>query len=453
MKILYIIPVVQHPTMRGALRHYHFLRHLAERHSITLLALTATEVTSDAEAEIASIVDELRIFNCADPAPLSGGRFGAGRRLRRELRLRRAIREMRETLLELTQDGSFDVVLFHGKMVSPVIIGFQGLPIVVDFCDATSLRLREQLRVAPPSELPARLLRYAVIRRIERKLLSLSDHLAFISARDREAMLGAGSEARIVANGIDLGYWTRTAPPATSNCIVFTGVMDYAPNEDAALYLIDTLVPLLRPSIPDLEVLIVGRDPTQRILEAGARTRGVTVTGFVEDIRPYIEKARLYVAPIRYASGLQNKILEALAMEIPVVTTPVVMEGLRVDGQALPPVLTGRAAVDLAASIIALLHNEIDRSRLARDGREYVSANFEWKRGAALLEQLCQDAAMGRGAGHSEVERRFPEGSTRQSESRKSANTWIRMTRHAVSKSGDAPGSFPSVACRHDLRS
>jgi glycosyltransferase involved in cell wall biosynthesis len=112
----------------------------------------------------------------------------------------------------------------------------------------------------------------------------------------------------------------------------------------------------------------------------------------VDDVRPYLEQACVYVAPIRYASGLQNKILEALAMEVPVVTTPIVVDGLRGGRGGEPPVRTAEAVDEVAASILTLLEDDGERRRLAADGRRFVEAEFDWSRGAGRLEAMCLTA-------------------------------------------------------------
>ena len=199
-----------------------------------------------------------------------------------------------------------------GKVVYPVIRGTGRIPTVVDFCDATSMRLREQLRHSGRLEAPVRLWRYLAARRLERELLRETPHVAFISERDRAAVLGPESTAAVIPNGIDLEYWTRRDAAVVGERIVFTGVMGYAPNADAALYLIERILPVIRARRPAVELFVVGRDPTPAVVEAALRTKGVTVTGWVDDVRPYLEQARVYVAPLRWASGLQNKILEAI---------------------------------------------------------------------------------------------------------------------------------------------
>lgn len=426
MKILYVLGTVQHPTiMRGALRHYHFLRELAGRHSITLLTMMEGEVPPKAMDELEALTERLiiiRIETSSTRAP--GSHTGTVHRLDRKVRLHRAVRAMGRAFREIRNGQAHDVLLFHGKRAYPAIAGSNGIPTVIDFCDATSLRHRERLRHSKLARVPWRLAGYASARRTERRLVRHTPHLAFISMRDRDVVMGGGSGARVLPNGIDLHYWTRrgdrvghgangangaidsngsdgatgraakggSALAENGESLVFTGVMDYAPNEDAAVELIQNILPEVRRARPGTKLVIAGRDPTAGLVDLAARVPDVVVTGFVEDLRPYLEAASVYVAPIRYASGLQNKILEALAMRVPVVTTPVVAEGLRINGAVEPPVRVARRAAPLAEAVLSLLEDPAQRRGMADAGRRYVEAHFNWARGAAALEEMCRQA-------------------------------------------------------------
>jgi glycosyltransferase involved in cell wall biosynthesis len=235
--------------------------------------------------------------------------------------------------------------------------------------------------------------RYRQVKQIEDKMIAKTPHIAFVSWRDREAVVGATEHGKVVPIGVDHSYWTRQTRDPRPNCLAFTGVMNYAPNEDAAIYLIERILPLLRRAIPNIELLIVGRDPTPALKERAQRHPEVTVTGFVDDVRTCLERAAVFVAPLRYGSGIQNKILEAMAMEVPVVTTSLAAAGLRVDGAGAPPVLVADGEKEFAERVIALLGEEDERQRLAGEGRRFVENHFIWSRSAAKLEEMCFAAA------------------------------------------------------------
>jgi glycosyltransferase involved in cell wall biosynthesis len=168
--------------------------------------------------------------------------------------------------------------------------------------------------------------------------------------------------------------------------------MSYPPNADAAMFLLETILPRVRRAFPDLEVLIVGRDPSPQLVKTAQHYGDVTVTGTVNDVRPYLERADVFVAALRFASGVQNKVLEAMAMQVPVVTTPVVAAGLLADGIE-PQLVIGETTEEIADGIIRLLANAEERARLSAEGRRFVEAHCSWSLCAEKLQKLCLAAA------------------------------------------------------------
>ncbi len=399
MKILYIIPAFQHPTMRGPTRCYHFIRELSKRHSISLLTLAKSEIKPEVMQEMAGYTANITTINAignGDYAQDPNGMFfpKLKRQLLVELQSRVAVEKMKSAFLSLVAQDSFDVVLFHGKSVFPVIQDWDKLPIVVDFCDATSMRVRQSMRYAHPLKRLLLALRYLQIRRIEKRLVNKSPHLAFISARDRDAILKHRNGAKIVPIGVDLDFWQRKTHAPQENCLIFTGVMSYKPNEDAALHLIQDILPLVQKALPDIQLLIVGREPSAALREKAKSHEGVTVTGYVDDVRTYLERATLFVVPLRYGSGIQNKVLEAMAMEVPVISSTIAAAGLRFDGQGDPPLYVADDAADFAGKIIDLLRQKEERARLACEGRKFVQEYFNWSHNAQVLERLCEEAIL-----------------------------------------------------------
>ena len=396
-RILYVTNGFPWPLTSGYLRHYHFIKALGERHAVTLLSLRGpTHPDADVDAlrplverivtepaargrrsVIIKVRDRLRILaSGGDPAAGRLGRAGAA----------------------LAAETPFDVVLMSGRRTMPVLAALPPMPIVADLCDAAANRIRGQMRDAGPLQLPALGLEYLELRRVESALLRRARHALFASPRDRAAVLAAAGEpamatpTSIIPNGVDLAFWERGSTSLGRDEIVLTGAMDYPPNVDAAVVLVERILPSVRAAIPTAHVSIVGRDPTPRV-RALAEQPGVTVTGFVDDVRPYLEAAAVFAAPLRHGAGIQNKVLEALAMDVPVVATPLAAAGLRTEEGAIPPIEV--ADVDaMADPLIARLRAAADAGAGA-DGtrRAYVRDHFDWVRNAARLEAILGEAA------------------------------------------------------------
>jgi len=389
MRILYLTNGFPYPLTSGYLRHYFLIRELAQSHSITLLSLTRADFVAEHTEAMSPFTERVLTFTAA-----ANGGSPARKALNRARRLAgrdQAVREMCAAVERITAERPFDVVLFSGRQTFPVMRSLHKLPVVVDLCDAASVRLLGTFRHAGPARKPMLLASYLQMRRVERRLMRGAEHLLFISCRDRDALVSSSDpHTTIIPNGIDVDYWKRSTAQRGGNTIVFTGGMDYPPNTDAAFCLIQEVLPLVRRTVPDAKLLLVGRDPPPRLIEAG-RQRGVTVTGFVDDVRPYLEQATVFAGPLRFGAGVQNKVLEAMAMEVPVVTSPIVAEGLRTEEGEEPPVQIARDRQQFAAQIAKRLTGHGDHSASHLEARRFVEQHYRWKRSGEKLEKVIDN--------------------------------------------------------------
>jgi len=228
------------------------------------------------------------------------------------------------------------------------------------------------------------------VARFERAAFGRVDGITAVTeAEAREISALAGSTAvRVVENGVDLVYYEAGDSPSDSQELVFTGSMDWRPNQDAVTYFIRDIFPLLRSKYPSLAVSFVGRNPPPEIM-ALDRISGVTVTGTVDDVRPYIRRAAVYIVPLRIGGGSRLKILEALAMRKAVVSTAIGAEGLKVaDGSNI---LLADDPDRFAEKIGLLLEDAELRARLGATGRDTVEKMYSWESLAAKLDQFISD--------------------------------------------------------------
>jgi glycosyltransferase involved in cell wall biosynthesis len=397
MRILYVTAGFPYPLTSGYLRHYHFVRELAGRgHAITLLSLVGSDFRPEHAEALAPFTEGVHTF-----ATASRSRSPARKAVRRLRALAAggadpAVRALGARAARLHAERPFGAVLFSGKRTAPALRSLRGaVPVVADLCDATVSRLRLAQARARPAKAALLALEIRRTRRFERAIIGEAASLVVASGRDLELVRsehGADLEAAVVPNGVDLGFWRRRdrALPAEPR-VVITGAMDYPPNADAALHLAEDVMPLVWRERPDAELLVVGRDPGARLLEAGRAAR-VTVTGYVDDVRPYLERAAVFAAPLRVAAGIQNKVLEALAMEVPVVASPLAAAGLEVEGVA-PPIRCAEQPDAFARELVAAL--QAARAGAAADAaaRRFVAERFAWDAGAERLERLLQAAA------------------------------------------------------------
>ena len=202
-------------------------------------------------------------------------------------------------------------------------------------------------------------------------------------------------KVEVVDNGVDLEYFlpAETGPGSAPPKVVFTGSMDWRPNQDAVRYFVEKILPALRVEIPEIQVLFVGRNPSADLLRMG-KTPGVTVTGTVDDVRPYISSAAVYIVPLRIGGGSRLKILEALAMAKPVVSTPVGAEGLEVvDNEHL---VLAESPSEWARALVRLFRTPDERARLGSAGRALVERRYSWPQMVGKLELFLESVMAAR---------------------------------------------------------
>jgi len=231
--------------------------------------------------------------------------------------------------------------------------------------------------------------------RAEQRYSQLADHVLTVSESDRTAFRNHVSAEKVTAipTGVDVEYFQPGAGPIEPDSIVFTGSMDWMPNEDGILFFAQEILPKIHQEIPAARLWVVGRRPTKPI-EALAGER-ISVTGTVDDIRPYVQRAGVYVVPLRSGSGTRIKIFEAMAMGKAVVSTTVGAEGLPVTHGR--DILIADDPAEFAASVVRLLRDPESARRLGSEARKLVESKYSWGAVADSFEPILQSLA-GRGA-------------------------------------------------------
>jgi sugar transferase (PEP-CTERM/EpsH1 system associated) len=263
---------------------------------------------------------------------------------------------------------------------------------VMDLIDVDSEKWRQYANSRPPWA--AWIYRYEArcLAAYEAQIVRTFDRVLVVSEAEKgqippELQL---ANLRAMPNGVDLEYFSPAHPgryEASEPLLVFTGMMDYWPNVDGVQWFVEHIFPRIRVAVPEVRLLIVGNRPTAQVRKLGG-TPGVTVTGFVEDIRDYVGAAEVCVVPLRIARGIQNKLLEAMAMGKPVISTPQAFEGLR--AEAGRDVLVAEDEVAFAAAAIQLLADKRRSAELGRNARSCVERNYAWAANLSGLDDLIR---------------------------------------------------------------
>jgi glycosyltransferase involved in cell wall biosynthesis len=226
--------------------------------------------------------------------------------------------------------------------------------------------------------------------RIEAEYVRAADHVLAVSEADAQQFLAHidRSKITVIPTGVDVDYFGQVAC-GRGNTIVFTGSMDWLPNEDGIFYFLTEILPLVRKSIPEVTFIIVGRHPSQRIKDLVTKNANVTLTGWVEDVREYLARGDVFVVPLRVGSGTRLKIFEAMAAGKPVVSTTIGAEGLPVrNGEN---VMLADDPAGFASEIVALLQNPEKCRVIGAAGKQLVNGHYSWPTVCKVLEEKLHE--------------------------------------------------------------
>lgn len=389
MRILFVTP---YPPSRIRVRGYGFLTELQREHEVTVLTQCASEQElADAEALRNQGCKVLVVQESKRLAALRGGRALFSSIPLQVAYARSAL--FARAIHDLSAKHSFDVVhVEHLRGIASMEQLVRSHPLVWDAVDCISLLCKHAI-VAGPSlkvRMVARL-EHERTRRFEAGLLSQLQHIVVTSERDRQAMIELHRErtssrllddevssvdVNVLPNGVDLEYF-HPAPQERRRCnIVFSGKMSYHANVAAALYLYQQIMPLIWQQLPEATLTIVGSKPPKAI-QLLARDPRVEVTGYVHDMRPYIRRAEVMLSPMVYSVGIQNKVLEAMALGTPVVVAAQAAEAL----EAHPgrDILVANTAQEFAHETLRLMRDAELHTTLSQSGRRYVEEQHNWR--------------------------------------------------------------------------
>ena len=225
------------------------------------------------------------------------------------------------------------------------------------------------------------------VRRFEEKTFGMVQGVTAVSQLEADDIrcISASCRVEVVDNGVDLTYFNSTGGAPAPNSAVFTGSMDWRPNQDAAIYFCNDILPLIQLKISDFTVTFVGRKPPQSIIDL-QKLKVVTVTGTVDDVRPFIDKAGVYIVPLRIGGGSRLKILEALAMKRAIVSTTIGAEGLHLCNNE--HLLVADSPHAFAEQVVQLLSDRPLCERLGDNGRKAVEQSYGWDALAVRLEKF-----------------------------------------------------------------
>ncbi|MBC8320019.1 MAG: glycosyltransferase [Bacteroidetes bacterium] len=388
MRILVLLSRVPYPLEKGdKLRAFNQIRELSKKNELILCALNPSSNLDKQKAfsELQPYCHSInfldlpvysRLWNMAmaffGNIPIQAGYFYN----------RNAVKEINRLIESYKPDHIYCQFIRTTEYVKNISIKK-----TLDYQDVLSHGIKRRLKKVSIIAYPFLKMEYKRLIRYEGHIFDYFDNKTIISIPDKNLIHhDRKEEIHVIPNGVDHSYFSPINKEKTFD-VVFTGNMAYPPNVDASVYLIKEIMPLVWKKIPIAKVLLAGASPVKKVLSL--KSKNVKVSGWMDDIRDSYSAAKVFIAPMRIGTGLQNKLLEAMSMKIPSVTTPMANDALQAKEGS--EILIGGNAQELANSITELLSDENLYHLIAQNGYNFVHNNYSWESATEKLNEIINN--------------------------------------------------------------
>jgi sugar transferase (PEP-CTERM/EpsH1 system associated) len=386
LKILYLTSRFPYPLEKGdKLRAYNQVKELSKDHQVILYSITENRVIEKWEDEIRKVTyfyhysylstfqKYLNLFRgLFNDLPFQINYFYNERRKK----------NIEKLIVRFNPDAVFCQLIRMSEFARHT-----GKPKVLDYMDAFSKGIERRMEEQPFYLKEVYALEYRRLLKYEASVHRDFDASIIISNADKEMIPLENRETiETVRNGVNFEYFRPRPDTIKEFDLVFTGNMSYPPNVSAVLFLHNEILPLLKARNPEIKVLIAGANPVSKVKEL--HTENFVVTGWVEEINEYYAKSKIFIAPMLTGTGLQNKLLEAMAMQLPCITSPLVNQSLgAADGKEI---LIADSPAEYANCVNQLLEQEKFANEIALAGFSFVTLNFSWGKTIAQLNRIFE---------------------------------------------------------------
>ena len=387
MKIFVLLPRIPYPLEKGdKLRAYHQIKQLSKRNEIVLCALNDNAKVNEQEAfqalqpYCASInfikISKVRILFGLLSAFLKGLPMQCG-----YFYNRKAARKVNELISKHQPDMLFGQLLRVAEYIR-----YKDIPKAIDYQDVFSYGMKRRADIASFITRPVYNMEYKRLSRYEAAIFDDFDVKTIISEPDRQLFPHERrNEILIIPNGVDHDFFKPQQQDKRYD-IVFTGNMSYAPNVNAVDYLANEILPIVWKTLPEAKMYIAGANPDPKVKKAASDH--IIVSGWLDDIRDAYAQSKVFIAPMRIGTGLQNKLLEAMSMGLPAITTPLANGSL--GAKANEEILIGDNAETLAQHIITLLTDSDKAAQIAQAGYDFTNRVYDWGKATEKMESAMK---------------------------------------------------------------
>lgn len=380
MKILFLAARLPYPLDTGAkIRAYHILKGLAHEHEVTLLAFHGSTTELEHVGPLSKLgINVVPVLNQAINKGVSPWLLIRNLFSRLPVTVQKYQSETFRIELSRLLNDRYDIVHCEHLHVAHYADSQKNCRKVLDAHNVEA-EIIERMCAVETNALKRAFLAWhaAKVKRFEQSVVRYFDLVLAVSDRDRAALkkMSGRNNVSTVENGVDVDHFVSNGGPKNGS-LVFVGSMDWLPNVDGIKYFVDDILPLIQREVGAIPFYVVGKNPPRDITELAKKKEGVIVTGAVDDVRPYIDAASVYVVPLRFGGGTRLKVLEAFAMGKTVVSTSLGSEGI--DFKAGEHLLIADDPKAFAECVITLLKNEKRNEQMRRAARKLAEERYSW---------------------------------------------------------------------------
>lgn len=386
MKIAILTSRFPYPLEKGdKLRMYYQIKELSRKHEIMLLSLTEQSVDTAHLEHMQQFCRQIHVF------PVTKWRIGI--HLVRGFFLGFPLQvayfyspAIKNKISNIIQQLKPDHIYCQLIRMAPYA---QDLPFpkTIDYMDTFSAGMQRRAKRSRGILKMIFRREALLLKHFEAAVFKKFDHHTIISEQDRDLLnIPAKHDILIIPNGVDTDFFSPETDSEPTFQLAFVGNMGYHPNVMAVKYLVNKILPLVNKSTPDVKILIAGARPTSEV--KNLQSEQIEITGWIEDIRDAYDNARIFVAPIFLGSGQQNKILEAMSMGLPCITTPMVNNAI--GAPVNKAILLADNPKTFASQILHLLVNPEEQQKIGRAARAFVEQNYSWQHSVSIFAKLFE---------------------------------------------------------------
>lgn len=384
MKIMVILSRVPYPLEKGdKLRAFNQIKELSKKHQIVLFALNDGKLDENAIAELKKYCVAISIMplpkqtviknlmrSFFNGMPMQVGYFY----------FKKAQQKVDELIRKHHPDHLYCQLIRTAEYAKP----YPAIPKTLDYMDVFSKGIERRIKTDPFYMRPVLQMEYRRLLKYERNIFSVFTNKTIISAQDRDLIPHPDKmRIKVIPNGVDTDFFKPLARKKEFD-LLFNGNMNYPPNVESVEYLVEKIMPYVWNRMPQARLLISGASPNARVMELASEK--VVISGWVDDVRENYAKSKILVAPMQISIGLQNKLLEAMAMQLPCITSSLANNAL--GAKHNDQIMVAEKPEQYALQILELLQNEAKAKQIAMNGYRFAVENFNWKSTTAALEQL-----------------------------------------------------------------